>query len=148
MYVCRCVTTHEWWGGCARNSIRFRWWSGRVVLRGVPIVNKHLVADDAIKDKVSALSVWTLWPDKRVSNVGSFHDKHLRFKPSPRVHAGCQKLKGFIHIPYVFVPWKNWPNFKHALHKFSYERVTTNWMRPGSTIRHCGPCLYNYTLPQ
>ena len=29
-------------------------------LRGVPIVNKHLVADEAIEDKVSALSVWTL----------------------------------------------------------------------------------------
>ena len=38
------------------------------------MVNKHLVADKAIEDKVSALSVWT-------------HDKHLRLKPSPRVHA-------------------------------------------------------------
>ena len=147
MYVCRCVTTHEWLGWCARNSIRFRWWSGRVVLRGVPIVNKHLVADDAIKDKVSALSVWTLWPDKRVSNVGSFHDKHLRFKPSPRVQA-ARNLKALFTFHTSLYLGRTGRTSNTPFTNLVTRGWLPNWMRPGSTIRHCGPCLYNYTLPQ
>ena len=94
-----------------------------VVLRGVPMVNKHLVADKVIEHKVSALSVWTLWLDKKAINMASFHDKHLRLKPSPRVQA-ARNLKT-LFTSHVFVPWKGWPNLKHALHKSSYEQVPT-----------------------
>ena len=72
------------------------------------MVNKHLVADKAIEDKLSALSVWT-------------HDKHLRLTPSPRVQAARNLKTLYSHLICLFT-WKDWPNLKHALHKSSYER--------------------------
>ena len=56
----------------------------------------------------------------------SFHDKHLRLKPPPRVQAARNFKTLFTsYTLYVFVPWKGWPNLKDALHKSCYEWVST-----------------------
>ena len=39
------------------------------------MMNAHFLVDIVIEGKVSAFNVWTLWPDKRASNIVSFHDK-------------------------------------------------------------------------
>lgn len=66
-------------------SIRPRCLPGRVVFRGVSIINTHLFAVKVIEFRVSAFRVCTLWPDKRAINMVSFQDISLRLNFTPRV---------------------------------------------------------------